>query len=65
MKKYLLIISLFLLFMGFMLREYDYVYNIKDTYYVVSYFTISVIIVFFISIISLFFYIIKKIKHSN
>ncbi len=62
-KKLILVIAL--LSIGYFFREETIVFNIKDTYYVISYFTIATYILYCFFIFWILKFVFNKIKKSN
>ncbi len=60
MKKFFLIsVVVFILIVGWILKDLKVVYNIKDTYYVITYFTIAkaIVLVIIFGIVCRYIYI--------
>ena len=54
-----------ILCIGYYLREESFVFNIKDTYYFISYFTIAMYILYAFCIFSILRFGFSKIKTAN
>jgi hypothetical protein len=64
MKK-ILILIIVILCIGYFFREETIVFNIKDTYYVISYFAIATYILYCFVIFWILKFVFDKIKKSN
>ena len=64
MKK-ILILVIVILCVGYFLRDESFVFNFKDTYYFISYFTIAMYILYAFCIFSVLRFSFSKIKTSN
>ncbi len=64
MKK-ILILLIVILCVGYFLREESFVFNIKDTYYFISYFTIAMYILYAFCIFSVLRFIILRTKKAS
>ena len=64
MKKTLILVIV-ILCVGYYLREESLVYNLKDTYYVISYFTIAMFVLYGFCIFSVIRFFVLRNKISN
>ena len=64
MKKVLILIIV-ILCVGYFLREESFVFNFKDTYFVISYFTIAMFIFYGFCIFSVLRYILLRTKKAS
>ncbi len=64
MKK-LIIISVIILIGGYIFKEETFFINIKDTYYMTTYFGLSIIFVFLLVLFYFIGYVVSKIKKNK
>ena len=64
MKK-ILILVIVILCVGYFLRDESFVFNFKDTYYFISYFTIAMYILYAFCIFSVLRFIISRTKKAS
>jgi heme/copper-type cytochrome/quinol oxidase subunit 1 len=62
MMKIIISLAIIILIIGYYFKEEVFVFNVKDTYYVISYFTIAIYILYALGLFALIKFIVSKNK---